>query len=166
MAPFGEYSAGASRREGDRSFLLAFTSGSDLLPELAAWAQREGIVAASLSGIGTVSVIKFGMWNPDTKSYDASEYTGMLELAHCTGNAGIDRSSHERALHLHASVSLADGTMRGGHVLSAIVGATVEIVVEELGTFPLHRDVSPHDGLRALVIRDGAEGEGAAQDQA
>ncbi len=159
MAPSGEYSAGASRREGDRSFLLAFTPGSDLLAELASWAKREGIVAASLAGIGTLTAAAFGMWNSGTKSYDSTQFTGMMELAHCTGNLGVDRSSHDTAIHLHASVALPDGTMHGGHLLSATVGATVEMVVEELGTFPLLRDVSPHDGLRALVIREGALGD-------
>ncbi len=124
MAPLGEYSSGASRREGDRSFLLAFTPGSDLLAELAIWAKREGIVAASLSGIGTLTAVTFGMWNPESHSYDPTQLSGFMELAHCTGNVGVDRTTRDTALHLHASVACADGSMHGGHVLAATVGAS------------------------------------------
>lgn len=155
--PVGEYGGDTGERSIMRSFVLALTPGSVLLEELSNWATQRSIVAASVSGIGSFDDAVFGYWDKSKKDFSRLTAHGFSEIASLQGTVGLVRGERTPAIHLHGTVCRNDFRIVGGHLLAATVGATVELIITELGSFPLARlESSPIDGIAALAIRDAA----------
>lgn len=103
-----------------------------------------------VAGMGGLQNATLGYYNQAEKQYSWQEYQGNLELTNLTGN--VAQSGQGLALHLHATVS--DETLRcvGGHLKSAIVGATVELYITELAQAALRRRTDNETGLNLLTI--------------
>ena len=64
----------------------------------------------------------------------------MDEIVECLSLVGdVGLVEGKPTLHVHATVGLADGTVKGGHMLSAHVFPTLEVFATE-GTVALHKE--------------------------
>ena len=85
-----------------------------------------------------------GLFKTRTKEYVRKEVTGDHEITSLSGN--ISRMEGEVYLHLHINLSDANCHTFGGHLNSAVVSATCEVVVRALDG-EVDREFSEEIGL-------------------
>lgn len=136
---------------GQKTYVLSFAKGDELLSGLAAFARQEHIAAASLTGIGTFDHALFGWFDRSKKAYRNIPVDQPVEVLGLTGN--ITMSGATPIVHVHAVVGLPDGTTRGGHVLSATVWPTLEVFVTD-SPVKLQKTPDAETGLNLLNLKE------------
>ncbi len=106
-----------------KAHLVRLAPGQNLLAELTAWAKENQIRAASIvSAVGSLKKVTLRFANqpsPETREghFEVIALNGMLD---------------SESMHLHAAVSLPDGTTLGGHLMGeAIIYTTLELSIAE-----------------------------------
>jgi uncharacterized protein len=123
--------------------VLRLAPGEDLRPVLEAFAQTVD-AACVLSAVGsfTRAALRYAQAEQGTAIEGPLEF---LTLAGTLGRGGI---------HLHASVSDAQGQVKGGHLMAGcIVRTTAEIVVALLPGWRFDREVDAATGYKELMAR-------------
>jgi uncharacterized protein len=130
-----------------RTYLLVFHSGQEVMTGLLAFARKHNLVAGHLTGIGAVSDVVIGYFDPEKKTYLRTHEKGQAEVLSLTGNLALDRD--EPFFHVHIALGLRNGAARGGHLFAATTRPTVEMV---LNTYPrpVRRKIDPETGLPLL----------------
>jgi len=106
--------------------------------------------AAVLCGIGMVRDATLAYWNGT--EYEEHVVEEPVELLSMQGNIAL--RDRERMVHCHLTVARRDGTVAGGHLVSATVANTAEIVLSQLDGIALERKLEPN-GLAGLQPRRG-----------
>ena len=107
---------------GEREIVIRMVDGEDLVAELLSICVEGAVV---LGGIGMVRDARFGYWNgSEYEEHAVSEPTELLSMQ---GNIALREG--ERMVHCHVTVARRDGSVTGGHLISAIVANTAEIVL-------------------------------------
>jgi predicted DNA-binding protein with PD1-like motif len=115
------------RLGGPRTYAVVFGKGDEAMSGLTEWAQREGIAAAHLTAIGAFSAVMFGWFDAGHRAYRNIPVDQQVECISLIGDVGL--FSGKPALHVHGSVGLPDGSVRGGHLIRATVWPTLEVFV-------------------------------------
>jgi predicted DNA-binding protein with PD1-like motif len=128
--------------------VLRLAPGEDLRAVLAqVLAQRSEQAACVLSAVGSMTraVLRYA------GEPQGTVIEGPLELVALSGTISLDGP------HLHASVSDAQGAVKGGHVMpGCIVRTTAEIVLGLLPQWEFRRETDPATGyLELLAKRSG-----------
>lgn len=125
--------------------VLRLQPGADLRAAL----EGQGFVAACvLSAVGSFSRAMLRYAEAD----EGTALEGPLELLTLSGTLGRDGG------HLHASVSNAQGQVRGGHVMpGCIVRTTAEVVLGLLPEWEFRRMPDAATGYQELLARKRAQ---------
>jgi predicted DNA-binding protein with PD1-like motif len=128
-------------------FLIRLDKGDEVLTKLTEFCDKENIKSGSITGIGAASKVKLGVYNPGLNQYKEREYTGHLEIASLTGNITIQDAAAK--IHLHACIAGEDFVAQAGHLISAEISITGEIV---LITYPekIERKLDGETGLMLI----------------
>ncbi len=112
----------------DSKIFLRIDKGEEIIACIKKLAHAENIGLATLSGIGAVSNATIGIFMQDTKEYRTQNMSGSMEIVNLSGNVSLKNGEP----YIHAHVTLTDSGYRahGGHLNSAIVGATAELVLD------------------------------------
>jgi predicted DNA-binding protein with PD1-like motif len=130
-----------------KTYLLVFHTGQEVMKGLLAFARKHKLRAGHLTGIGAISDVVLGYFDPEKKTYLRLRKQGQQEVLSLTGNlAWYDKAPF---FHIHVALGLRDGSTRGGHLFEATVRPTVEVV---LTTYPkpVRRKIDPKRGLPLL----------------
>jgi predicted DNA-binding protein with PD1-like motif len=130
-----------------RSYIIAFDLEDDLLARLAGFLRAERIAAAKFYGIGGFGRATLAYYDMEAKRYLPIEVDEQVEVVSLIGN--VATYNGEPRVHAHCAVGHRDGRMTGGHLLSAIVRPTLELVLEELAAY-LRRADRPEIGIPLL----------------
>lgn len=114
----------------DKTIVVRIDKGEEILQKIKEIAEKENIALASVRALGAVSRFTAGVYNMDEKKYHANEFDGFFEIVSLTGT--INTKNGEFYCHLHMSAGDEKGQVFGGHLNEAIVGATCEMVIEEI----------------------------------
>lgn len=109
-------------------YVVRLDKGEDIPTSLKKICHKEEIRSGTISGIGAVNKAVIGLFETAAKIYHSKEYTGDMEITSLSGN--ISRQNDEVYLHIHACLGDSTYGVFGGHLNSAIVSATVEIVID------------------------------------
>ncbi len=137
----------AQSQPSGRSYVVALDLEDDVLERLVAFFSKERIAAAKFYGIGGFRRATLAYYDMEAKRYLPIEVDEQVEVVSLIGNVALYRG--EPRVHAHCAVGHRDGRMTGGHLLSAIVRPTLELVVEELAA-ELHRTDRPEIGIPLL----------------
>ena len=138
------------RRFGD-TIILRIDRGEEICEQLKNMALKEQIRLASISALGAVNDFTVGVFRTGEKKYYANHFTGDHEIVSLTGT--ISTMNGEYYAHLHMSAGNAKGEVFGGHLNSAYVSATCEMVVRVVdGT--VERAFSEDVGLNLFSFVD------------
>ena len=112
--------------------------------------RQEGIHSATFHGIGAVGQVRVATYIPERDDFLDHEKEGMLELLSLDGNITHDEGGQIYE-HTHAMFSYLDehGEIRffGGHLKSAVVSYTAEIVIDPIPDAGIGRMTDPYTGI-------------------
>jgi hypothetical protein len=110
--------------------VLRLDEGEEIVSSITAVCKQEHITAATVSGIGFTTEMKVRIYDKDRDEFLFQTLTGSMEITSLTGNV----LEADNGLFTHLHIMAADRTMsiRGGHLVSCVIGATGEIVIEAL----------------------------------
>ena len=129
--------------------VVKLEKGDEVIACLTNFAKDEQIKLAKFFGIGAVSSITVGFYQLPKKTYVWREFIEELEVTSLLGNIAILDS--EPFIHAHINVSDKNFNVYGGHLKKAIVGATLEVVVELIDG-EVERKFSDEIGLNLLNL--------------
>ena len=114
---------------GPRTWILVFGKGDEVLSGLMEFVGNEKITGGQIAAIGAMSSALFGWFDKSRRAYLNIPIDEQVECVSLNGDIGI--AEGKPALHVHGAVARHDGTVHGGHLLSAIVWPTLEVFVAE-----------------------------------
>lgn len=131
-----------------KTYALILDTGEDVLKSITAFAKENKLAASQFTAIGAFSEATLGFFNFDIKDYNRLPVFEQTEVLVFNGNITLTEENSVQ-IHAHAVLRKADGTAIGGHVLSAKVHPTLEIVITE-SPVHLHRRHDSETGLQLL----------------
>ncbi|HJU15299.1 MAG TPA: PPC domain-containing DNA-binding protein [Stellaceae bacterium] len=133
-----------------RTFVVVFDSGDEVIKGLSDFARGHQISAAEFAGIGALSDLVLGYFDWQQKSYRRIPLAEQVEVVSLLGNIARGEDGAP-TLHPHIIVAKSDGSAHGGHLLEAHVRPTLEIVVTESPAY-LQRRHDPQSGLALIRL--------------
>lgn len=137
--------------DGLRTLAVVMDKGDEASDELSRFARAQGVTGASLTAVGGCREATLGYFDPESMSYREIPVNTQAEILSLVGDIALN--GDEPAVHAHAVLGLPDGSTVGGHLLSALVWPTLEVIVTESPAH-LRKRVDPVTGL-ALIALDG-----------
>ncbi len=113
-----------------KHWVIRIDKGEEVVSTLERFCREKDIRLGMVYGIGAVGEATIGLFKTRTKEYVRKELVGDHEITGLFGN--ISRMKGEVYIHLHANLADEHYRVVGGHLNSAVVSATCEIVVREL----------------------------------
>lgn len=123
--------------------------GEEILEQVQAIAQAEGIRLANLNGLGAVNDLTVGVWRPVLQRYDSNRFEGDYEIVSLTGT--ITTMDGACYCHLHLAAGDSGGHVVGGHLNRAVVSATAELVLH-ISEGTVERRFEPAVGLNLMYF--------------
>ncbi|CCO08368.1 PPC domain-containing DNA-binding protein [Desulforamulus hydrothermalis] len=108
--------------------VVRLDKGEEIITSLQTLCRQEGIRLAAVTGIGAVKQAVVGLFATSGKTYHPREFTGDMEIAGLQGN--ISEMNGQVYLHLHVTLTDSSYQAFGGHLTSATVSATAEIIID------------------------------------
>ncbi|MDT8304363.1 MAG: DNA-binding protein [Anaerolineae bacterium] len=136
-------------QHGRKSFVMLFDKGEEFIAGLETFADDQELNASHFTAIGAFSVVTLGYFDRETMSYKEIPVHEQVEVLSLIGNITLNKSKPK--IHAHVVLGRSDGTTRGGHVLTAHIWPTLEVIVVE-SPQQLQRKIDEATGLALLEI--------------
>lgn len=137
---------------GQRTFVIVFDEGEDVIPGLEGFAAAQDLTAAEFSGLGAFSQAVLGFFDMDKRDYERIAVDEQVEVLTLVGNVAEHESKPK--LHPHVVLGRRDGSAMGGHLLQATVRPTLEIMLTESPRH-LRRSLDDRTGLPLIDLERG-----------
>lgn len=112
-------------------YVLRIDKGEEIVAVLTSFCKDKGIGFGLISALGATNDAVIGLFETAAKKYHPTRIQGDHEIAHLSGN--ITTMKGQPYLHLHGVLSDAGYRCYGGHVTSAVVSATCEVIITLIG---------------------------------
>jgi len=128
-------------------WIVRIDKGEEIVQTLKKFCQENKIKLGIINGIGAVNKATIGLFNTKNKEFHSKELNGDYEITNLSGNI----STMNKKVYLHLHITLADKNQEalGGHLSSAIISGTGEIIVEEIEG-EIERGFNKEAGLNLL----------------
>ena len=130
-----------------KTYAVIFAPGDEVTSGLTEFAQKYGVKSAHYTAIGDASSAKVGFYDHSHKMFKVIPVSEPCEVTSLVGD--IATMDGKPVAHSHVTVAVADGTLRGGHLLQLIVGPTLEVFVTVEPT-ALYKKVNPEYGAGVI----------------
>lgn len=117
----------------------------DLLKELTAICEKEGIRLGWIRAIGAVKRAYIGFYDQGTHQYHNLELPRPLEILQLLGNVSL--LENRPMVHAHITLADSDGRTYGGHLLPGTIVFACEFAIEILEGPDLVRALDRETGL-------------------
>ncbi|MDF2502625.1 MULTISPECIES: PPC domain-containing DNA-binding protein [Clostridium] len=125
----------------DNKWILRIDKGEEIISTLKKFSKDNNIKCGFISGIGAVNKIRLGVFGIEKKAYNLRDFSGDFEVTSLIGNI-TTTDDDDIYVHLHATIADIQCNAHAGHVKSAYVSITSEIVIDEVDTI-VGRDKEP-----------------------
>ncbi|MCC9138472.1 PPC domain-containing DNA-binding protein [Pontibacter silvestris] len=115
-----------------RTYMVIFSKNDEVVSGLTEFALNYNVKSAHFHGIGSAFSLELGWFDFDRLQYQVIPM-GIAEVTSFMGN--ITWLNEKPIVHAHATASLRDGIVKGGHLLALNVGPTFEVIVTVEPTF-------------------------------
>ena len=139
---------------GEKTYVVIFAKGDEIMSGLTEFAQREKITGGHFTAIGALASARFGWFDRARKAYRDIPINHQVELISLVGDVGLADGAPQ--IHAHGAVGFPEGQVRGGHLLEAIVWPTLEVFFT---TYPM---ICNEKGIRRRAGLRQSGGRGAA----
>ena len=128
-------------------WIVRIDKGEEIVETLKQFCKDNKIKLGTISGIGATDRVTIGLFNTKNKQYHSQELIGDYEITNLSGN--VSTMNDEIYLHLHISLADSKYNAYGGHLNSAVISGTGEIVIEEIEDI-IEREFNEEVGLNLL----------------
>ena len=136
--------------ENPKTFVIILDTGDEILSSLKNFAKAKHLAGSSFKAIGALSSVELGWFDWDSKRYQtAVKLKEQVELLSLIGDIAL--KDNEPQIHAHLVIGRRDGTAHGGHLLSATVRPTCEIVIIE-NPQHLQKEIDAESGLALIRL--------------
>lgn len=136
--------------ENPKTLVVILDTGDEILASLKSVAGTEHLAASSFKAIGALSAVELGWFNWTSKKYEtAVSLQEQVELLSLIGDIAL--KGDEPQVHAHLVIGRQDGSAHGGHLLSATVRPTCEIVITESPKH-LQKEIDPESGIALIRL--------------
>lgn len=132
---------------GQRTWALVFDIGDEVIAGLREFADANHLAGSQFTAIGAFSDAMLGYFDWQRKDYRHIPVDEQVEVLVLAGD--VAEKDGETAVHAHCVVGRHDGSTRGGHLLSAHVRPTLELILTES---PAHLRKTVHDESGLALI--------------
>lgn len=119
-------------KKSNYEIVIRLDDGDEIIESLKTICRKEKIESGLISGIGAARKAEISHYNTKEKKYNRKKFEGMLEIISLSGNIAL--LNGEPAPHLHVAISKHDFSTLSGHLMSAEVYPTCEIVLTPIHT--------------------------------
>lgn len=112
----------------DNSIIIRLDPGDEVCESIVNVAIHENVKIGRISGIGGADRLCTGVFDMIKKDYNLSNYSGIHEITSLVGN--ITNRDGLPYVHLHVTAIGADNNIVAGHLLSAHISLTAEIIID------------------------------------
>src|ERR1700691_4855113 len=113
--------------EPTKQYAVIFYEGDEAFSGLLEFAEKYQVTSAHFTAIGALSGATLGWFDPQRKMYKKISIGSQVEVISMIGDIALYQG--KPIVHTHAVVAGSDGMAPGGHVLSAYVSPTLEVMV-------------------------------------
>src|SRR5579863_1343977 len=113
--------------EATKRYAVIFYQGDEAFSGLLEFAEKYQVTSAHFTAIGALSGATLGWFDPQRKMYKKIPIVGQHEVIGMSGDIALYQG--KPVVHTHMVVGNSDGTTRAGHVLTADVSPTLEVMV-------------------------------------
>lgn len=128
-------------------WVIRIDKGEEVIQTIKKVCEDNKIKLGSISGIGAANKVTIGLFDTKAKEYHSQELIGDYEITNLSGN--ISTMDGEIYLHLHIGLSDSKYNAYGGHLTSAVISGTGEIIIEEING-EIEREFNKKVGLNLL----------------
>ena len=132
-------------------WIVRIDKGEEIVETLKQFCKENKIKLGTISGIGATNRVTIGLFEIKSKQYHSQELIGDYEITNLSGN--ISTMNDEIYLHLHISLADSKYNAYGGHLNSAVISGTGEIVIEEIEDI-IEREFNEEAGLNLLFRKN------------
>jgi hypothetical protein len=136
-----------SRGEPTRQYAVIFYQGDEAFSGLQEFAEKYHVTSAHFTAIGAVNGATLAWFDPQRKMYKKIPIDGQHEVIGMSGDIALYHG--KPVVHTHMVVGYPDGTMRGGHVLSAYASPTLEVMLT-VNPIAMHKRLDPESDLTLI----------------
>ena len=115
------------RRFGNKYF-LRIDRGEEIMSSLKNFCEKEKITLAEVKALGAIDDFNVGLFDVDEKKYHRNHFAFPAEIVSLWGT--ITTKDGEFYSHIHMSAGDKEGHVFGGHLNTARVSTTCEMIVE------------------------------------
>lgn len=137
-----------NEQHGERVFAVIFEIGEDPVAGLTRFAEQENLSASSFTAIGAFSEAMLGYFDWEKKDYERIPVREQVEVLALVGDIAV-QAENKKKVHAHVVLGRRDGSACGGHLLSAKVRPTLEVILTESPSY-LQRFHDPKSGLSLI----------------
>ena len=138
------------KRFGSKYF-IRIDRGEEILTSLKTFCEQEKITLAEVKALGAVDDFNVGLFDVAEKKYHTNHFQFPAEIVSLWGT--VTTKDGEFYAHVHMSAGDKEGRVFGGHLNSAKVSATCEMIVE-VSEGTVERKFSEDVGLNLFEFVD------------
>ena len=109
-------------------YYVRIDRGEEILSQLKALCEHEKITLAEVKALGAVDDFTVGLFDVEEKKYHTNHFTFPAEIVSLWGT--VTTKDGKFYPHIHMSAGDKNGQVYGGHLSSARVSATCEMVID------------------------------------
>ena len=127
-------------RSSGHTYRLNMVKGDEIISGLLEFAEKNHVKNGHFTGLGAIDKATLRWSDPVNKGSKKTEINEEAEVVSLVGSITTDKDG-KPAVHAHTVVALADGSTRGGHLMSAQVSIIAEVFVTD-------EEVAPSNATR------------------
>ena len=135
--------------KSSNSFVIRLVKGEEIVEALVNFCSQNAVKSGYFWAIGAVDSAKIGFYDLNKKEFNFKKFNAPYEIASLIGN--ISQVDGGPFLHIHTILSDENFTCIGGHLEEAVVGATCEVYLIDLG-MKIERKYDKEIGLKLLDL--------------
>ena len=144
------------RRFGNK-FFVRIDKGEEIMSSLKNFREQEKITLAEVKALGAVDDFIVGLFDVNEKKYHSNHFTFPAEIVSLWGT--VTTKDGKFYPHIHMSAGDIHGHVYGGHLSSARVSATCEMIVDDISEgssngFTVERKMNEEVGLNLFEFID------------
>ena len=117
------------RRFGNKYF-VRIDRGEEIMASLKKFCEEEKITLAEVKALGAIDDFNVGLFDVNEKKYHSNRFQFPAEIVSLWGT--VTTKDGKFYSHIHMSAGDKDGHVFGGHLNSATVSATCEMIVDDI----------------------------------